>query len=94
MPPRLWLEVGPADVVDLRGEAEQASVSVGPVGLGGRFGQAVLLGGTVEHVQGAVLDVNGLLDQGGVQDQVRGRWDQREKMGELFTLKTQLRHTS
>lgn len=74
MPPRLWLEVCPADVVDLGGEAEQPSVSVGPVGLGSRFGQAVLLGSAVQHVQRSVLDVNRLLHQGGVQDQVRGRW--------------------
>lgn len=74
MAPGLRLEVGPTDVVDLGGEAEQPAVSVGPVGLGCRLGQAVLLGGTVEHVQGAILDVNRLLDQGGIQDQVRRRW--------------------
>lgn len=71
---RLRLEVGPADVVDLGGEAEQPPVSVGPVGLGCRLGQAVLLGGAVQHVQGSVLDVNRLLHQGGVQDQVGRRW--------------------
>lgn len=71
--PGLRLEVGAADVVDLGGEAQQAPVSVGPVGLGGGLGQAVLLGGAVEHVQGPVLDVDRLLHQRGVQDQVRGR---------------------
>lgn len=76
VPPGLRLEVGPADVVDLGGEAEQAAVSVGPVGLGCRFGQAILLGSAVEHVQRTILDVNRLLDQRGVQDQVRGRWEQ------------------
>lgn len=76
VPPGLRLKVGPADVVDLGGEAEQAAVSVGPVGLGCRFGQAILLGSAVEHVQRAILDVNRLLDQRGVQDQVRGRWEQ------------------
>lgn len=76
VPPGLRLEVGPADVVDLGGEAEQPAVSVGPVGLGCRFGQAILLGSAVEHVQRAILDVNRLLDQRGVQDQVRGRWEQ------------------
>lgn len=74
VPPGLWLEVGPADVVDLGGEAEQASVSVGPVGLGCRFGQAVLLCSTVEHVQRPILDVDRLLDQRRVQDEVRGGW--------------------
>lgn len=49
-------------------------MSVGPVGLGCRLGQAVLLSGAVQHVQRSVLDVNRLLHQGGVQDQVRGRW--------------------
>lgn len=72
--PRLRLEVRPADVVDLGGEAEQPSVSVGPVGLGCRLGQAVLLSSAVQHVQRSVLDVNRLLHQGGVQDQVRDRW--------------------
>lgn len=76
VPPGLRLKVGPADVVDLGGEAEQAAVSVGPVGLGCRFGQAILLGSAVEHVQRTILDVNRLLDQRGVQDQVRGRWEQ------------------
>lgn len=71
--PGLGLEVGPAHVVDLGGEAQQPTVSVGPVGLGCRFGQAVLLSSTVEHVQRTVLDVNRLLDQRGVQDQVGGR---------------------
>lgn len=76
MPPSLWLEVGPANVVDLGGEAEQASMSVRPVGLGCGFGQAVLLGSTVEHVQGAIFDVDRLLDQGGIQNEVRRRWEQ------------------
>lgn len=79
MPPSLWLEVSTADVVDLGGEAEQPSVSVGPVGLGCRFGQAVLLGSTVEHVQRAILDVNRLLDQRGVKDEVRRRWAQGQE---------------
>lgn len=43
----LGAEVGPAVVVDLGGEAEQAAVPVGPVGQAGRAGEAVLLGGTV-----------------------------------------------
>lgn len=72
--PRLGLEVRPADVVDLGGEAEQPSMSVGPVGLGRGFGQAVLLSSAVEHVQRPVLDVHRLLHQRGVQDQVGGRW--------------------
>lgn len=75
--PRLGLEVRPADVVDLGGEAEQPSMSVGPVGLGCGFGQAVLLSSAVEHVQRSVLDVHRLLHQRGVQDQVRGRWVKR-----------------
>lgn len=37
VPPGLGSEVSPADVVDLGGEAKEASVSVGPVGLGSRF---------------------------------------------------------
>lgn len=78
--PSLWLEVGPTNVVDLGGEAEQPAVSVGPVGLGCRLGQAVLLCSTVEHVQGAILNVNRLLDQGGVQDQVRRRCGGRSRI--------------
>lgn len=77
--PRLGLEVRPADVVDLGGEAEQPSMSVGPVGLGRGFGQAVLLSSAVEHVQRSVLDVHRLLHQRGVQDQVRGRWVKRSE---------------
>ena len=65
-------EVGAADVVDLGGEAEQAAVAVGPVGLGRGLGEAVLLRGAVKHVQGPVLDVHRLLNQRGVQDQVGG----------------------
>lgn len=80
VPARLGLEVGPADVVDLGGEAEQPPVSVGPVGLGSGLGQAVLLGSAVQHVQGPVLDVNRLLHQGGVQDQVGGRWAKIQKV--------------
>ena len=79
--PCFGLEVSPADVIDLGREAEQTSVSVRPVGFGCRLGQAVLLCGAVEHVQGAILDVNRLLDQLGIQDKVRGRWIQREKWG-------------
>lgn len=78
--PRLRLEVRPADVVDLGGEAEQPSMSVGPVGLGCGFGQAVLLSSAVQHVQRSVLDVNRLLHQRGVQDQVRGRWAKMERL--------------
>lgn len=77
--PGLGLEVGPADVVDLGGEAQQTSVSVRPVGLGCRLGQTVLLSGTVEHVQRTILDVNRLLHQRSVQDEVRGRWVEREE---------------
>lgn len=75
--PGFGLEVGPADVVDLGGEAEQPPVSVRPVGFGRRLGQAVLLGSAVEHVQRTVLDVDRLLHQGGVQDEVGGGWTRR-----------------
>lgn len=78
--PGLRLEVSPTNVVDLGGEAEQPAMSVGPVGLGCRLGQAVLLGSTVEHVQGPILDVNRLLDQAGVQDQVRRRCGSRSRI--------------
>lgn len=78
--PRLRLEVRPADVVDLGGEAEQPTMSVGPVGLGCRLGQAVLLSSAVQHVQRSVLDVNRLLHQRGVQDQVRRRWAKMERL--------------
>ena len=76
--PGLGSEVGPADVVYLGGEAEQPAVAVGPVGLGGRLGEAVLLGGAVEHVQRTVLDVDARLHQGRVQDQVGRRWTHEE----------------
>lgn len=80
VPPRLGLEVRPADVVDLGGEAEQPSMPVGPVGLGCRFGEAVLLSSAVQHVQRPVLHVDRLLHQRGVQDQVGGRWAERERL--------------
>lgn len=73
--------------MDLGGEAEQPSVSVGPVGLGGRFGEAVLLGSAVQHVQRSVLDVNRLLHQGGVQHQVGGRWANIQKLPVSLSLR-------
>lgn len=56
-------------------------MAVGPVHPGGRGRQAVLLVGAGQHVEGPVLQVGRLLDELGVQDQVRsgctGRWGGR-----------------
>lgn len=67
VPASLGAEVGTTVVVDLGGEAEQATVPVGPVRQAGRAGEAVLLGGAVQHVQRPVLYVRRLLHQRGVQ---------------------------
>ena len=66
-------EVGAAQVHDAGGEAQQAAVAVGPGHAGGRGGQAVLLVGAGQQVEGPVLQVGRLLHQLGVQNQVRGR---------------------
>lgn len=66
----LGTEVSPAQVVDLRGEAQQAPVSVGPVHVVSRLGEAVLLVGTVELAEWAVLQVGRLLHELGVHHEV------------------------
>lgn len=68
--PSLGPEVSSAQVVNLGGESEQTPVAVRPIGQVGRAGQAVLFRSTVQHVQGPVLDVGGLLHQCRVQQQV------------------------
>lgn len=65
-------EVGTTQVHDAGGEAQQTAVSVGPVHPGSRGRQAVLLVGAGQQVEGAVLEVGGLLDELRVQDEVRG----------------------
>lgn len=57
----LGTKVGPAQVVDLRGEAQEAPVSVGPVHAVGRLGEAVFLMGTVQLAEWAVLQVGCVL---------------------------------
>ena len=69
-----WSEVCTADVVDLWGKAQEPALAVGPVGFGGRLGEAVFLRCTVEQVERTVLDVRRLLHQRSAQDQVGGRW--------------------
>lgn len=64
-------EVSTAQVHDARGEAQQATVSVGPVHPGGGGRQTVLLVGTGQEVQRPVLQVGRLLDELSVKDQVR-----------------------
>lgn len=65
-------EVGTPHVHDSGGEAQQAAVSVGPVHPGGRGGEAVLLVGAGQQVEGSVLQVSRLLDKLSIQDEVRG----------------------
>lgn len=61
-------------VLDLGGEAEQAAVGTG-VGVVCAFGQALFLQGTLQHVHGSVLQVGGLLNKLGIEDQIWGSWD-------------------
>lgn len=63
-------EVSATQVHDAGGEAQQAAVSVGPVHPGGGGGQAVLLVGAGQQVEGPILQVGCLLDELGVQDKV------------------------
>lgn len=55
--PEFGPEVGTADVVDLRGEAQESAVAVGPVGARSRLGEAILLRGAVQQVEWTVLNV-------------------------------------
>lgn len=61
-------------VLDLRGESEEAAVGAG-VGVVGALGQALLLQGTLQHVHGSVLQVGGLFNNLGIQNQIWGTWD-------------------
>lgn len=54
-------EVGAAQVVDLRGEAQEAPVPIGPVHVVSGLGEAVLLVGAVQLAERAVLQVGRLL---------------------------------
>lgn len=56
-------EVSPAQVVNLRGEAQQASIPLWPVHTVSRGRKAAFLMGTVQHVQWAVLKISCLLYQ-------------------------------
>lgn len=55
--PEFGPEVGAANVVNLRGEAKESAVAIGPVGTGSRLREAVLLCSAVEQVEWTVLDV-------------------------------------
>lgn len=70
-------EVGLPVVVDLGGEAQQATVGVGRR-LAGGGGQTVLLVRTLQHKHGPVLHVGGLLHHLRVQHQVRSRCGREE----------------
>lgn len=70
---RPWPEVCLSVVLDLGGETEQAAVGAG-VGAVGTFGQALLLQGTLQHVHGSVLQVGGLLNNLGIENQIWGSW--------------------
>lgn len=71
---RPWPEVCLSVVLDLGGETEQAAVGAG-VGVVGTFGQALLLQGTLQHVHGSVLQVGGLFNNLGIENQIWGSWD-------------------
>lgn len=64
-------EVGAAEVHDAGGEAQEATVSVGPVHPGGGGGQTVLFISTGEEVERSILQVGCLLDELSIQDKVR-----------------------
>lgn len=70
---RFGSEIRAAEVHDPGGEAEQPPVSIRPVHPGRRRGQAVLLVGTGQQMEGPVLQVGRLLDQLRVQNQIRRR---------------------
>lgn len=71
---RPWPEICLPVVLDLGGEAEKTAVGAG-VGVVGTFGQALLLQGTLQHVHGSVLQVGGLFNKLGIENQVWGSWD-------------------
>lgn len=73
----LGTKVGPAQIVDLRGEAQEAPVPIGPVHVVSRLGEAVLFMGTVQLAKWAVLQVGRLLHQLGIHHQVWGAWGHR-----------------
>lgn len=64
------LEVSAAEVHDARGEAQEATVSVGPVHPGGGGGQAVLFISAGEEVERSILQVGRLLDELSIEDKV------------------------
>lgn len=64
-------EVGAAQVHDAGGESQEAAVSIGPVHPGSGGGEAVLLVSTGQQVEGSVLQVGRLLDELGIQHEVR-----------------------
>lgn len=68
-----WPEVGLAVVLDLGGEAEEAAVGAG-VGAVCASGQALLLQSALQHVHGSVLQVGGLLNKLGIENQIWGSW--------------------
>lgn len=63
-------EVSAAEVHDARGEAQEATVSVGPVHPGCGGGQTVLLVGAGQEVERSILQVGRLLDQLSIEDEV------------------------
>lgn len=74
-------EIGPSHVHDAGGEAQQASVAIRPIHPGSRRGQTVLLIGTGQQVEGSVFQVGCLLDQLGIQNEVRCRWSRSDVRG-------------
>lgn len=69
-----WPEICLPVVLDLRGEAEKAAVGAGVGGVSA-FGQALLLQSTLQHVHGSVLQVGGLLNKLGIENQIWGSWE-------------------
>lgn len=70
---RFGSEIGPTQVHDAGGEAQQASVAIRPVHPGSRRGQTVFFIGTGQQVEGSVFQVGCLLDQLRIQNEVRCR---------------------
>lgn len=69
-----WPEICLPVVLDLGGEAEKAAVGAGVGGVC-TFGQALLLQSTLQHVHGSVLQVGGLFNKLGIENQIWGSWD-------------------
>lgn len=66
-------EIGLPVVLDLGGEAEEAAVGAGVGGVGASW-QALLLQSALQHVHGSVLQVGGLFNKLGIENQIWRSW--------------------